>query len=149
MGNSIAFGSPGGDRDEDDDRDEFKVRDFHSGAVDNLIGTVVEQIAFRKGAMYDYCILRAIEIAIPDKTMRDIMIDGRTAIKGLECRTQKDDVNHLEQCIVSFNGTVLIKGTIKSSILPPDATHKDGVARVEMVDFWSIDGKNTHIYGDN
>jgi hypothetical protein len=136
-----------GDEEEEDDDQELTVAPIPLSNARNLADGLTDMVAFRKGAMYDYCILRAIECIFPDPISRKVFMDAGKPIAGLDAVTQTKGLGEgIESLTIKWKGQVMVQAKIRSMIYPRDAKG-DARAVVEMLDFECIDGNNKHIYG--
>lgn len=106
MTNSITLGTPGSDKDRE--RDE---------GIRSITDKLTELVAMKKGAMYDYCILRGLEIAVPDAGMRKLFMEHGQAVPGLGVTTSYQNVpEHCEKVTVTYLGKTLVEGVISSTV---------------------------------
>lgn len=101
---NVTLGTPGSDRDRDREPQSLAER-------------LTEQLALRKGAMYDYCILRGLEIAVPDKGMRDLFMEHHQPVPGFGVTTSYHNVPaNCEKVTVTYLNQTLVEALISSII---------------------------------
>lgn len=133
IGNIIGFGP-----DDSEDEEQAPV------PLSQAVGSLIEQLGMRKGAMYDYCILRGIEIAVPDDSMRSLFLETNQRVPGLQCETIKYPGQCYEDVVVKYLGHPIVEARIESIIYDDRVT-------VKMLWFKQVDHHGTlqerpHIY---
>lgn len=128
---NVTLGTPGSD-------DRNKPR--------SLTEQLIESVAMRKGAMYDYAVLRGLEIAVPDNNMRQLFLEHHQPVPGFGISVSfHNQPANCERVTVSYLKQTLVEALISSII------YSDRI-EVKMVEFKvrNLAGEMVdapHIYG--